>query len=104
MKALLQGGIVIRFETTEGNPHEPLARVILETPRQSFSKEDKERLKKHPEVANVEFRRDIRDLIHRDNDFYTVDIKISSLSLAVKDMMRKAADTIAGAIYVEKIE
>ncbi len=104
MKALIREKIIIRFEATGGNPHEPLARVILEIPRQSFSKEDEERLRKHPQIANVEFREDIRDLINRDNDFYTVDIKISSLSLAVKDMMRKAADTIAGAIYVEKIE
>lgn len=104
MKALIRGKIVLRFEATGGNPHEPLARVILEIPRQSFSKEDEEKLRKHPEIASVEFRRDIRDLINRDNDFYTIDIRIKSLSISVRDMMRKAADTIAGAIYVEKIE
>lgn len=104
MKALLKGGIVIRFETTQGEPCEPLARVILEIPRYLFSKEEEEKLKSHPEIVNIEFREDIRDLIKRNSDFYTVDVKIKSFSIHISDMLRKAADVIMGALHVEKIE
>jgi len=104
MKALLRNGIVIRFEATAGEPNNPLARVILQIPRRIFSQKDTEKLKSHPDIVNVQLWEEVRDLIHPDDEIYTVDIKINSLSMRVEDMMRRAADIIAGSLSVEKIK
>jgi hypothetical protein len=100
LKALLSNGIVIRFEATAGEPFKPLVRVILEAPRQVFSKKDTEKLQGHPDIVDVEFLEDIHNLISPGNDLYTVEIKINSLSMKIKDMMRRAADIISGILSV----